>query len=502
MEDKGNLNPWQRGLAFIERMDWLFLLLACAALAFCLFFRLGAPSAAVCDEARHGINGYEMVKSGEYILSTYQYEPDYFNLKPPLSYWLVAMGYKLFGFNRFAMRFYSAASYFLTAVILALFLRKRYGKLEGIACVGLFLAQDAIIFNHMARSADTDALLTLLVTVAIVSTVRFCESRKTREIYIACAMFALAFLCKSWHAGLIPLIMLAILLITGGIRSLRLKNWALMFAIAVLPVAAWAFARYRHDGITFLEQMFQYDLLTRASTSLAPAEIGPTYYIEFMLARHDGHNVGLRMTALLVVIGIGLSIQRNAAGLASKEVKKGEAILAAWYLIPFIAVSLSKTKFTWYVYPGIVALFAFAAIVLCRLARKADRSLLAAVIAVLVSVSLLNAMRLNMVRSKDEQNTEPRQVFFETCLQRDAEYAGRVCYWDNVEVIGFWQQGDMLQAELSADLVCKNGGTAAFLQAPDSLLFVDKENLSDGILLHEYSLYAENERYALIGKPG
>jgi len=54
--------------------------------AYLLFYQLGAHYVLSYDEASHGINAYEMWKSKNYVLHTYQWQPDYYNLKPPLSY--------------------------------------------------------------------------------------------------------------------------------------------------------------------------------------------------------------------------------------------------------------------------------------------------------------------------------------------------------------------------------------------------------------------------------
>lgn len=73
--------------------------------AYLCFARLDIASLQHWDEARHGVNGYEMFKSHNYIVNTYNYENDYFNLKPPLSYWGIILGFKLFGVSIFSMRF-------------------------------------------------------------------------------------------------------------------------------------------------------------------------------------------------------------------------------------------------------------------------------------------------------------------------------------------------------------------------------------------------------------
>lgn len=41
-----------------------------------------------------------MIQNDDYLVHTYEGELDYWNLKPPFSYWVVALGYRLFGYNR------------------------------------------------------------------------------------------------------------------------------------------------------------------------------------------------------------------------------------------------------------------------------------------------------------------------------------------------------------------------------------------------------------------
>ena len=79
-----------------------FLLGLVCVFLFC-FYHLSYDELKSFDEARHGVSAYEMLQTGEPIVTTYAYSPDYWNLKPPLSEWLIALGYKLFGYNALFM---------------------------------------------------------------------------------------------------------------------------------------------------------------------------------------------------------------------------------------------------------------------------------------------------------------------------------------------------------------------------------------------------------------
>lgn len=105
------------------------------ALLFVSFHNLEASSIADFDEARHAVNAYEMMRNGDYLVNTYMGETDLWNLKPPLGYWTVMVGYALFGYTSFGLRFVSAVCWLLTAFPLARWLLKRAGLPHSIRLV-------------------------------------------------------------------------------------------------------------------------------------------------------------------------------------------------------------------------------------------------------------------------------------------------------------------------------------------------------------------------------
>lgn len=141
MDRKANLKLFQKYTTCI-----IYLLLTLIALYLC-FGKLDVASLQHWDEARHGVNAYEMFKNNNFIVNTYNYENDYFNLKPPLSYWGIILGFKLFGVSIFSMRFYSAASLFLTFIIVAYYMHKKYGKIASISSMMLFISCSDLFFS-------------------------------------------------------------------------------------------------------------------------------------------------------------------------------------------------------------------------------------------------------------------------------------------------------------------------------------------------------------------
>ena len=114
-------------LRFFEKFYWIFFAAACLTLAFYCFRCLDVQYVDSWDEARHGVNAYEMIQNGDYIRHTYNYVVDDWNLKPSISYWGIILGFRIFGYSVLGLRFCSALAYLLTGIGCGLF-AKRYSK--------------------------------------------------------------------------------------------------------------------------------------------------------------------------------------------------------------------------------------------------------------------------------------------------------------------------------------------------------------------------------------
>lgn len=76
-ENRGRWNKKQLDICYFAG----FILLI-GLISFLSFYKLDAKYVDPWDEARHGVNAYEMYKEGNLIQSTYLYDTDYYNLKP------------------------------------------------------------------------------------------------------------------------------------------------------------------------------------------------------------------------------------------------------------------------------------------------------------------------------------------------------------------------------------------------------------------------------------
>lgn len=252
---------------------WLCFACLMLAAGVLLFGRLSAARLEDYDELRHGQNAYEMLQSGDYIVHTYHGEADYYNCKPPLGLWIITLGYRLFGYNLLGLRFFSALSLWLMIGILGLWLR-RYGSLTSLLSMGAMVATKAVYLYHYARYGELDAFFQLFFTLSMLCML---ESRRNARFHYGGAFFfALAFMTKSYHAALIPLIYLLYLLLTGRVREITPKRVLLLLAVAAAVILPWAVLRWQRDGFTFLKAMFQTDVAQRAG--LTAEELGTDFY--------------------------------------------------------------------------------------------------------------------------------------------------------------------------------------------------------------------------------
>lgn len=448
------------GAIWREAVYWLLIAALLTAGGFLLFTELGTAAISDCDEARHGINAYEMLQSGDFVVSTYCGEPDYWNLKPPLSYYSIMLGYKVFGFNAFGMRAYSALSMLLTMVILALWMKRRCGSVASVACQMFLLGCGLVYGPHFARFGDADAQMLLFYVIAMLFMLD--SLKNVRLLYGSAICFGLAFLSKSWHAALIPVNCLIWLCVTGEIRKLKPRNYLMLLFCGLLPILPWAAARYLRDGLQFFEKMLSVDVLKRVSTVHEGHFGGWLYYVEYLLSDP---------AVVIACVGVlGVLIWKAAARFRPSRSQWGVAV---WFLAPLLLYSLCKSKLAWYVLvclPPLGMAFGMACGTLARCAgsRKGITATRIACVAVALGVvGYLGVCNWNAVCSKEGDRY---QRLIAESFDRDVDAGTRIYIQyesenDYAETdYRAWVQDERLAAMLAGDLICMDGGIDAFLE--------------------------------------
>lgn len=236
-------------IGLVEKCYYIILIVILLIASFNIFYNLGVIPIYSWDEARHGVSAYEMIKNSNYTVNTYAYKNDYWNLKPPISFWEIAMGYKIAGFNALGLRVFSAFAAIITIVLVAIFSLNIYGRLTSLIATTVLTTTIPFITEHCARTGDADAIYVLFFTISVMSLILM--ERSIKWLYVFGLSFSAAFLSKSFHAGNIFFIGILYLIFSKNLFKLTLKQILALVLSASFPILIWAILRYSNDGIAF-----------------------------------------------------------------------------------------------------------------------------------------------------------------------------------------------------------------------------------------------------------
>jgi 4-amino-4-deoxy-L-arabinose transferase-like glycosyltransferase len=341
--------------------------------AFNVFVGLGQSRIDDSDEARYGVSAWEMAQSGSLLVTTYGGQPEYWNLKPPVGYWPMALAFYLFGASPFTLRLPSAL-FAIGIVALTMALCRRLLNRRVALAAGLIVATTfGFLSHHGARSGDLDSALTFVLVLAISQIPRLAAS--SGRVIAFAALLAVGFLLKSF--AILPVLVVAGLYLawTAGWRRLRPVASLAGAALFLAVIAAWALARWHADGTPyFLQRMVGEDLLARSLREIDKGTTNPWSYLTSLLDRF----------APWPLLLVGVLLARGVAGWrrdwASWSVKGRRAapLLVLWIGVPLLLFSLARTHHHWYldpIYPALAAASACALLSLLSRISPARRGL-------------------------------------------------------------------------------------------------------------------------------
>jgi 4-amino-4-deoxy-L-arabinose transferase-like glycosyltransferase len=314
-----------------------------AVAAFNLSFRVGNEMVQVWDEALYAITAREVVSSGDWIGTTFLGVLDYYNSKPPLNVWLIALSFKVFGVGIVPLRLPALLSAWLTVALLLWWSRRAFGPAIALVSSLVLATCYGFLFVHSGRTANTDAMFTLLVTLTIV-TLWAARAHPWRRAWLG-PILAAAFLLKG--AGFVmPLV--AIAGVELGTRRAARERWPPLFAAAALCaliVGPWAVARWRLDGGLFFQRIFVQDLVARTASVLDGHEGSPFYYL-YILQKHQYD--------WLVAAAVALACLPGRAARVRALFSSGQGgrfmivLLLSWGAATLVLPTLAATKLGWY----------------------------------------------------------------------------------------------------------------------------------------------------------
>jgi 4-amino-4-deoxy-L-arabinose transferase-like glycosyltransferase len=320
----------------LKRYAWGFALILALALLNC-FWRLSTNAISDLDEARYGVAASEMLRNHSALVATYGGRPEYWNLKPPLGYWMQELSFRAFGPTVFALRFPAALCALFVIALTMGFCKRWYGRRAALLSGLMLTTCFGLVGHHGSRTGDLDSALTLIMLVAMVQVPRLAQFGSARLLWAG--MLAIGFLLKSFAILPFAAITTLYLLWSGDWRRSSIVDWLPAMALLFGIILSWVLARYWVDGsMYFVRRMIHEDLIQRSTHTIDVETYKPWGYLAVLLDRFAPWP--LFILACVMYGGHRIATQTDAARL-----------VWLWALLPLLAFSLVRTQHHWYLDP-------------------------------------------------------------------------------------------------------------------------------------------------------
>lgn len=252
---------------------------------------LGSIGLVDYDEAAYAEVARAMWKSGDWLVPSLCGEPFY--EKPPLLYWVQALGFALFGVGEVGARIGTALAGAATPLVLYGFARRPLGPRA--ALYGALVLGTSLEFVALSHVAFTDMLLLLWLTVCVASLHRAFEALRRGTaaggpmsggsgwFALACLASGLAILTKGAIGVLFPgAVALVHLLAWGRVREMLRPSW---IALSLPLVLGIGFSWYLLLGFTqpggfgFMRDLFLEHHVGRFSAPMQGHTGSPLFYL-------------------------------------------------------------------------------------------------------------------------------------------------------------------------------------------------------------------------------
>jgi 4-amino-4-deoxy-L-arabinose transferase-like glycosyltransferase len=402
------------------RRDILLQLFLLLLTFFIVFLKIGNFQVRWWDESFFAVNTYEMMHNGHYFSRYFDQVPDLVNNKPPLSSWAQAITVKLFGYNEVGIRLPSAIAATLTILVLFRFLLYRWGAFMALTASLVLLTSKGFVWFHTARTADSDALLTLFLTLAILRMLNFLENGNKKHILYFFLFISLAFATKSVAAFFFLPGVLTVLLLQKKLAAV-LSIWQFYAGLVFLLCSALLLLYLRErESPGYLHALLGTDAGRILSTVDGHNEPFLFYFDNLMTWRFSWWMVPACAGAVLAFV--------------DKEKKNREffrSILLPCALFLCI-ISASVTKLEWYdmpLYPWLAIAAAYPIYLLARSLNSARTKLILLFLIVAYPYSLAFRQSQSNTMSPGEKKNEACERFLNIHSKGNDDLDGITVYF-------------------------------------------------------------------------
>ncbi len=317
------------------------------------FVNLGKSALWDGNETFYAETPREMLQTGDYLAPMFNYEPR--PQKPPLSYWLVLLSYKVVGIREVGVRLPGAVAVAGTLLF-------AYGMARTLFSTRAALLAAAILATTLrlfvlARKLPIDILLIFWLTGAAYFFMRSVIKESRRDCFLAYLFAGLGFMTKGPVAWAIP--GLSIILWSLWARRFKLRAFHPLAGTAILAAVAlpWYLWTYIHHGWTYITDFFLQDNLARFALDIRGPVRGPWYFCGVYFTDF------FPWSLLSIAAAIHLWMERKALR-PQNALAYGFPLF--WCAVTFLLFSVSKNKQEYYIAP----LYPLAAVLLAGITDR------------------------------------------------------------------------------------------------------------------------------------
>jgi hypothetical protein len=308
-------------------------------------FYLGSWGLTETSEARYAQIAKEMFESGDYIHPRKMGISHYH--KPPLTYYITALGYAIFGINEFGARFFLSISLLIQLVLIyktsiLLFNDKKTALLS----VVLYFSTPLVLVS--IRNLTTDAYLNTFVMMAVYFWLRYLDEKKF--FYLFYLSLSLGFFTKG-PLVFIPVFIFQLTWLYYNKKRIRLSVYDFWGIILFFISCGWWYLAVIKENPMILEYFTGNQLYQRMFSNDAFNRGKPFWY----------YVVIIPLFLFPWIIYIFLTLKKIDFAVLKRK------ILLVAFLFIILIFSAFKTKLIFYVLPSLPFLVIFASTHLVQL---------------------------------------------------------------------------------------------------------------------------------------
>jgi 4-amino-4-deoxy-L-arabinose transferase-like glycosyltransferase len=301
--------------------------------------QLGSWGLTETSEARYAQIAKEMIESGDFIHPTKMGISHYH--KPPLTYYMTALGYSIFGINEFGARFFLSIALLVQLMLIYKTSLLLFGdRKTSLLTVVLYFSAPLLLAS--ARNLTTDAYLNTFVLMAVYYWLRYLDEKKF--FFMFYLALSLGFFTKG-PLVFIPVLVFQLTWLCYNKKRIKFSIYDFWGIILFMITCGWWYLAVIWENPLVFNYFTSNQIYQRIVSNDAFNRGKPFwYYILF-----------LPLSLFPWIIYLFLALKKtNTTSLKRK-------ILFTTFVLIILIFSVFKTKLIFYVLPSLIFLILFAA---------------------------------------------------------------------------------------------------------------------------------------------